>query len=254
MRGGLALPGQRPQGLHLPQQSPQQGHPQYSPQQQQMMRQQQQAALQHQQAQPRVKVENDSPQTQQGGFQQQPQRPNPSYAQTDGAGDALEDWQEMLAQRRAAHAEHGERADRMMRDQVMEGSSILQSGLMMPIDEHPNRSVAKRRRTAPRTQPVDSIDGPPSVPQLDGDVDEDEKPAIKDEDDENAINSDLDDSDDDPINATGEDDEEFGDSILCTYDKVQRVKNKWKCTLKDGVMSVGGKEWVFHKGMGEYEW
>lgn len=44
------------------------------------------------------------------------------------------------------------------------------------------------------------------------------------------------------------------DNILCTYDKVQRVKNKWKCTLKDGVMSVGGKEWVFHKGMGEFEW
>ncbi|EME46425.1 hypothetical protein DOTSEDRAFT_110198, partial [Dothistroma septosporum NZE10] len=72
--------------------------------------------------------------------------------------------------------------------------------------------------------------------------------------DENAINSDLDDSDDEGGAGMGDDDDEEGDNILCTYDKVQRVKNKWKCTLKDGVMSVNGKEWVFHKGMGEFEW
>ncbi|KAI6804542.1 hypothetical protein KC361_g46 [Hortaea werneckii] len=261
MRGnqGLALPGQRPQGLHLPQQAQQnsqQGPPQYSPQQQQFMRQQQ-AALQQQQAQPRIKLENDSPQLQQGGIpqqqqqQQQQQGSNPAYAQTDGADDALEDWQEMLAQRRAAHAANGERADRMMRDQAMQASSDLQSGLMVPLDEQPGRSLQKKHRTVPSHQSQTAHNGTPIVPQLDGDVDDDAKANVKDEDDENAINSDLDDSDEDPINAADDDDEEHGDTILCTYDKVQRVKNKWKCTLKDGVMSVGGKEWVFHKGMGE---
>ncbi|KAI6839676.1 hypothetical protein KC365_g16764 [Hortaea werneckii] len=262
MRGnqGLALPGQRPQGLHLPQQAQQnsqQGPSQYSPQQQQFMRQQQ-AALQQQQAQPRIKVENDSPQLQQGGIpqqqQQQQQGSNPAYAQTDGADDALEDWQEMLAQRRATHAANGERADRMMRDQAIQASSDLQSGLMVPLDEQPGRSLQKQRRTVPSHQFQNAHNGTPIVPQLDGDVDDDAKANVKDEDDENAINSDLDDSDEDPINAADDDDEEHGDTILCTYDKVQRVKNKWKCTLKDGVMSVGGKEWVFHKGMGEYEW
>ncbi|PCD46092.1 hypothetical protein AU210_001505 [Fusarium oxysporum f. sp. radicis-cucumerinum] len=34
----------------------------------------------------------------------------------------------------------------------------------------------------------------------------------------------------------------------------RRVKNKWKCTLKDGVLTVNGKEYVFHKATGEYEW
>ena len=43
-------------------------------------------------------------------------------------------------------------------------------------------------------------------------------------------------------------------SINRTLCQVARVKNKWKCTLKDGVMSVGGKEYVFHKGTGEFEW
>lgn len=27
-----------------------------------------------------------------------------------------------------------------------------------------------------------------------------------------------------------------------------------KCTLKDGVLTVNGKEYVFNKATGEYEW
>lgn len=27
-----------------------------------------------------------------------------------------------------------------------------------------------------------------------------------------------------------------------------------KCTLKDGVLTVNGKEYVFHKAQGEFEW
>ncbi|KAK2004755.1 transcription factor IIA, alpha/beta subunit [Colletotrichum falcatum] len=50
------------------------------------------------------------------------------------------------------------------------------------------------------------------------------------------------------------DDEGLGHIMLCMYDKVQRVKNKWKCVLKDGVLTVNGKEYVFHKATGEYEW
>lgn len=180
---------------------------------------------------------------------------NPAYAQTDGAGDDRKEWEAMLAQRRASHAVMGKQADRMMRLYVMQTASDLQSGLMVPLDEQPNRALNQKRRvvTCPQTGIYDSRS---SLPQLDGDAeDEDEnKPEIKDEDDENAINSDLDDSDDDGLGNIGEDEEENGDTILCTYDKVQRVKNKWKCTLKDGVMSLGGKEWIFQKGTGEFEW
>lgn len=31
-------------------------------------------------------------------------------------------------------------------------------------------------------------------------------------------------------------------------------RNYRKCTLKDGVLTVNGKEYVFHKATGEYEW
>ncbi|KLJ08778.1 transcription initiation factor TFIIA large subunit [Blastomyces silverae] len=71
--------------------------------------------------------------------------------------------------------------------------------------------------------------------------------------DEDAINSDLDDSED-MLDDHNDGDDAVGQVMLCTYDKVQRVKSKWKCTLKDGILTSGGKEYVFHKGQGEFEW
>ncbi|KAK6338904.1 transcription factor IIA subunit alpha [Orbilia brochopaga] len=86
--------------------------------------------------------------------------------------------------------------------------------------------------TAPRVLPTDG-------PEMD--------------DDEDAINSDLDDSDEEQP-----DDDDDGEGIpqimLCMYDKVQRTKNKWKCVLRHGVLTVNGKEYVFQKATGEYEW
>jgi len=70
------------------------------------------------------------------------------------------------------------------------------------------------------------------------------------------INSDLDDSDsadengDDPA-VSGPADQ---DIVFCTYDKVARVKNKWKCTLKDGMIHMNGKDYLFAKCSGEFEW
>jgi len=75
----------------------------------------------------------------------------------------------------------------------------------------------------------------PRVPQLDGGFDDDDV-------DEDAINSDLDDPEDDEID--NEDDDEVPQIMLCMYDKVQRTKNKWKCVLKDGVLTINGQEYV----------
>ncbi|KIY70647.1 hypothetical protein CYLTODRAFT_419602 [Cylindrobasidium torrendii FP15055 ss-10] len=69
-----------------------------------------------------------------------------------------------------------------------------------------------------------------------------------------AINSDLDDSD----TENEADNEDAGgadsDIVFCTYDKVARVKNKWKLTLKDGMIHVNGKDYLFQKCSGELEW
>ncbi|KAJ3187918.1 transcription factor IIA subunit alpha [Gaertneriomyces sp. JEL0708] len=77
------------------------------------------------------------------------------------------------------------------------------------------------------------------VAQVDGVDDDDDE---DDEDDnEEGIGSDLDDDDSDDENA------DISNIILCQYEKVNRVKNKWKCTLKDGIITVNGKDYVFNK-------
>ncbi|CAO3681065.1 unnamed protein product [Rhizopus microsporus] len=82
--------------------------------------------------------------------------------------------------------------------------------------------------------------------QLDGEDDEEEGRGDDD------INSDLDDTDDE--NEEGEGGEEIEHIILCLYDKVTRTKNKWKCVLKDGIMLVNGRDYLFHRATGDFEW
>ncbi|CAG8521048.1 4013_t:CDS:2 [Ambispora gerdemannii] len=84
-------------------------------------------------------------------------------------------------------------------------------------------------------------------------VDQSVEPAAKKRKvfrDDDLINSDLDDTDEEEVDADGE---ETSNIILCLYDKVTRTKNKWKCQLKDGIMSVDGKDYLFHKGNGDFE-
>ncbi|RDW90082.1 transcription initiation factor IIA large subunit [Aspergillus mulundensis] len=167
--------------------------------------------------------------------------PSVSNAQTDGAaGDVLSEWKAEVARRREAAAD-GE-GDRALRDHLRQRMLDLEGGgLMVPLDE---------RELQPKTS-LSASTGPSSKSkaQYDGPGGDD----TKEEDDEDAINSDLDDPDD--LVAQDEDDDDaVGQVMLCTYDKVQRVKNKWKCTLKDGILTTGGKEYVFHKGQGEFEW
>lgn len=72
--------------------------------------------------------------------------------------------------------------------------------------------------------------------------------------DSDDINSDLDDSEEEAegFDEDGEDGE--GMIMLCLYEKVLRVKNKWKCNLKDGILNVNGKDYTFQKATGESEW
>lgn len=55
------------------------------------------------------------------------------------------------------------------------------------------------------------------------------------------LNSDLDDGED--VNDEGE--QGIENTILCQYEKVSRVKDRWRCTFKDGVMILNGKEYLF---------
>ena len=191
-------------------------------------------------------------------LQQAQQRPPVGNVQTDGAGD----WDQYVAQRRLDASRDLGQADLTIREHVEQMNRTMEGGgLMMPLSEQPRSSQPQKGRIfagsdrSQSTPVVAQTSGPKplsGIPQLDGPVygddDEDDKAGIKDElfdeeDDEDAINSDLDDPDD----ALPEEEQEEGrpsQIMLCTYDKVARVKNKWKCTLKDGVLTTGGKEYV----------
>ena len=36
--------------------------------------------------------------------------------------------------------------------------------------------------------------------------------------------------------------------VVCQFDKIQRVRTKWRFSLKDGIMNLDGKDYVFQKG------
>eukprot|EP00892_Ulva_mutabilis_P004052 jgi/Ulvmu1/2018/UM120_0014.1 len=61
--------------------------------------------------------------------------------------------------------------------------------------------------------------------------------------------------DKDGLDSDLEDDEAEDDvknMVLAQYDKVVRNKNKWKCTMKNGIVHIDGREYVFSKATGEF--
>ena len=41
---------------------------------------------------------------------------------------------------------------------------------------------------------------------------------------------------------------------LCLLPQIARSRNKWKFHLKDGIMNLRGRDYVFQKATGEAEW
>ncbi|CAI5759567.1 unnamed protein product [Candida verbasci] len=92
--------------------------------------------------------------------------------------------------------------------------------------------------------------------QVDGTLDDEEDDEDDDDgdmfNDSDDINSDLDDLESEK--SEEEDGDQEGQIMLCLYDKVQRIKNKWKSSLKEGIANINQKDYVFHKATGECEW
>ncbi|KAF2273444.1 TFIIA-domain-containing protein [Westerdykella ornata] len=186
--------------------------------------------------------------------QQQPhQRPQPAHvyaSQTDGSDGSLEDWKAFMQAKSALDSNDPDArlaAENLMRTHLEAMAAQTDSGLGMPLSSVPKGKKAKaitRVRQAKQAEASSRTSAVPPVARFDGD---------DEENDEDAINSELDDPEDDLDNANDADDEMI-DIMLCTYDKVQRVKNKWKCTLKDGILGTNKKEYLFHKATGEFEW
>ena len=182
-----------------------------------------------------------------GGVPQQYKAPiNPS--QLDGPDDDMQAYRAEVARRREMIASQRGTGDRLFREQLLESQQRLEGGgLMIPLEERYMPSARARKQVhalemgdssasneGGTFRDIGSAQSSLGRAQADAAGDEND-----DEVDEDAINSDL----DDPDEGGEENNEEETDQVmLCTYDKVARVKNKWKCTLKDGILRVDGSE------------
>jgi transcription initiation factor TFIIA large subunit len=207
------------------------------PMQGQQQQQQRMMSAQQQQQQQQQRMPQQIPQQQQHQQQRPPQQGNVYQSQVDGSGDAMADWNALKAARAAALEDEAGRlaADQFMRAKIDAMAMRQDSGLMVPLNSMPK---GRKRRAAVRVLQAEDAEASSSAPEparYDGDDD------VKEEDPADAINSDLDDPEDD-LNDGDNSDDEMVDYMLCTYDKVQRVKNKWKCTLKDGILTTNKKE------------
>ena len=220
-----AIQGVAPQQGQTPQPSMQQmqAHQQamHQQQQQQMMQQQQRAGGMQQRA-PMTQEQYKHAMAMHAQQRLQGQN-SVNGAQTDGAGDDFEGPVAILKRFNADGVQELGRmeVDGLIRDRIAAmGQDMEGGGLMLPLRE---ASAARKRKHKVKKSAsglLQQNDGP-------GSDDEDNKDNVKDEElDEDAINSDLDDPDD-GLNDEEDDDESMGHIMLCMYDKVQRVKNKW---------------------------
>ncbi|XP_066591563.1 transcription initiation factor IIA subunit 1 [Prorops nasuta] len=112
-----------------------------------------------------------------------------------------------------------------------------------------------------------------NIAQLDGamgdssDDDEDEEEEDNDDEDEDLDEKEEEENDEaaareeEPLNSEDDvtDDEpadlfDTDNVVVCQYDKITRSRNKWKFYLKDGIMNLSGKDYVFQKANGDAEW
>ena len=186
---------------------------------------------------------------------EQMRRMGPAPVASNSRTDGADEWAGYVAQKRQQATETTHQADMSIRQQVEQQNRAMEGGgLMQPLSEQSDLPQIKRRKVdTGESNGSSDASQPPRIPQLDGEEDDDddaadgkapvkreEKDELFGDEDDDAINSDLDDPDDNEIEE--QDDGEPKQIMLCTYDKVQRVKNKWKCTLRDGVLNSGGKE------------
>lgn len=110
---------------------------------------------------------------------------------------------------------------------------------------------------------VIQVDGANDSDSEDDDDDDDDEDDLEDDkkdksqegldeadlDEEDPLNSDDDVSDDDPTDLFDTD-----NVVVCQFDKITRTRNKWKFHLKDGIMNLRGRDYVFQKATGDAEW
>jgi len=135
----------------------------------------------------------------------------------------------------------------------------------------PRPAVVRSQTGAVLKKPkIQQVDGPNDSSDSEEELKSNDEIDDDDDDDDNDSDDDIDGDDEDP-DGEGAEDEPLGSGddisegdpsdlfntenvVVCQYDKITRTRNKWKFHLKDGIMNLNGKDYVFQKATGEAEW
>lgn len=133
------------------------------------------------------------------------------------------------------------------------------------INKPPKSEDTKKEKHRSNVNRIPQLDGGPGMSDSssEDEMDEEDEDPLRRyaslEDDK------LDDGEvveEDPLNSNDDqsDDEDLDTLfdaehvVVCQFEKVHRARSKWKFTLKDGIMHLNGKDYVFQKCSGEAEW
>lgn len=192
------------------------------------------------------------------------------FPQVDGAGDTvpssaekpacsietsqklkeLADWVVERGVRRSmdAHARHKERifADGVVAAAL--GSEHARPSSMISQldggDDNYDDGVAEEDYNEPvEEEPQAANDGSLKAPKAERAESDGSEPPLNEDDDDD----DLDDFDE------GDEASKTEHLVVAQFEKVTRSKNKWKCILKDGVMHLNMRDYLFSKANGEFE-
>nr|XP_046188217.1 transcription initiation factor IIA subunit 1 isoform X2 [Oncorhynchus gorbuscha] len=162
---------------------------------------------------------------------------------------------------------------------VLTGNKVQQNAQVMQMPGQPGQVQQIQQQVqqvqqaqggaAPGPPQQQAKQQPPMMLQVDGagdtsseDEDEEEEEYDEDEDEDKDKDGGEDGQvEEEPLNSeddvSDEEDQELFDTenvVVCQYDKIHRSKNKWKFHLKDGIMNLNGRDYVFSKAIGDAEW
>jgi len=135
--------------------------------------------------------------------------------------------------------------------QLIQGQQIIGS---LPVTQS-NAGAESKPINISLSGQLDGVGDSSSDEEEDDDEDNDDDDEVNDEnedaagEEEEPLNSGDDVSDADPTEVF-----DAENVVVCQFDKINRSKNKWKFHLKDGIMNLNGKDYVFQKASGEAEW
>ncbi|KAK3925625.1 Transcription initiation factor IIA subunit 1 [Frankliniella fusca] len=148
---------------------------------------------------------------------------------------------------------------------ALQGQAANAAAQLQSSANNQNNGVANFGHQSQTANTISQLDGALDTSEEEDDDDDDDDDFDEDddmdehEDDENneneggaeeePLNSEDDVSDDDPQDLF-----DTENVVVCQYDKITRTRNKWKFYLKDGIMNLNGKDFVFQRATGDAEW